>query len=61
MPELVHSKLPFDEQRRILRLLNDIYHLQKLTRAEVRTVYQALEEGRDALSRMLDKADGKNA
>lgn len=61
MPELVHSELPDAELQRITRVLSDIRKLHGLTRAQVRTVYDALEAGRDALSVILDKADGKNA
>jgi hypothetical protein len=47
-------------QQRVLRMLADIYALTKLTAPEIRAVYSPLEEARDALSRMLDNADGKD-
>lgn len=62
MPELVHSELPEVQQRRVLRLLADIKILRlALTRGQTMTVYSELEAARDALSLMLDQADGKNA
>lgn len=39
----------------------DAVALRKLSRAEVRAIYDKLETVRDALSRILDRADGKNA
>jgi hypothetical protein len=61
-PKLVHSELSEDTQRRLTRLMSDIRVLQaSLTRAQSRTAYDYLETARDVLSRLLDKADGKDA
>lgn len=62
MPELIHSELAVEDQQRLVRVRNDINSLKAtLTRAQVRTAYGILEVMRDALSTMLDKADGKDA
>ena len=62
MPELIHSELPDPQQRRLIRIGIDVCALQHtLTRAQILTVYDTLETIRDALSKLLDKADGKNA
>jgi hypothetical protein len=39
----------------------DALALTRVPRAELRAVYHNLERARDALSRLLDDADGKNA
>jgi hypothetical protein len=58
--ELITSEPHADEQKRIIRMLIDTRALQHLlTRAQVRAVYGELEQIRDALSHMLDRADGK--
>lgn len=62
MVELVHSGLPTAQEQRLIRVLNDVCILRAaLTRAMIRTEYHTLEKIRDELSRMLDKADGKDA
>lgn len=62
MVELVHSSLPTAQEQRLIRVMNDVCILRAaLTPAQIKTQYEALERARDALSRMLDKADGKNA
>ena len=62
MPELVHSKVPEFQQQRLMRMMIDVLKLrEQLTRAEIRACYDELETARDALSRLLDKADGKDA
>lgn len=62
MPELIHSELPEPQQQRLIRIGTDVCALRDtLTRAQIRTVYDTLETIRDALSRLLDKADDKNA
>lgn len=62
MVELVHSGLPVAQEQRLLRVYRDVGILRAgLTRAQIRTEYKTLEAVRDELSRMLDKADGKNA
>jgi hypothetical protein len=58
--ELIKSEPHADEQRRIIRMLVDVRALEHLlTRAQVRSVYGELEQIRDTLSQMLDRADGK--
>lgn len=59
--ELVHSQPAPDLQKRMTRMEIDARTLSRLTRAEVRTIYTELEAVRDAISRILDRADGKNA
>lgn len=62
MVELVHSELSDEQQRRLIRLVNDIRVLMhSLSRGQLRTAYEPLEVARDALSVLLDKADGKHA
>ena len=39
----------------------DALVLGNLSAAEARGVYEELQKARDALSRILDRADGKNA
>jgi hypothetical protein len=39
----------------------DVLVLKRLSRAEIRASYDRLELARDALSRLLDDADGKDA
>jgi hypothetical protein len=58
--ELVHSA---DEatQKRVFRLMADTLFLSRLTPLQARAVYDEIEKARDALSRILDHADGKNA
>jgi hypothetical protein len=50
---------PLLEQRAI-RMLTDACLLERLTTAEIRSIYTELETARDALSRMLDRVDGKH-
>ena len=62
VPKLVHSVLPDDQLRRITRLMLDVHALRgSLTRGQIMTAYEMLEAARDALSRMLDQADDKDA
>jgi hypothetical protein len=62
MVELVYSGLPVAQEQRLMRVIRDVCILRAaLTRAQIRTEYATLEKARDELSRMLDKADGKNA
>ena len=62
MPELVHSKLSITAQQRVMRIMSDVLRLrEELTRAQVMSIYGHLEKTRDAISRILDEADGKNA
>lgn len=59
MIELVHSMPPAELQKRLFRMLSDVSRLRELTRGEAQTVYSELEAARDALSLILDRADGK--
>jgi hypothetical protein len=62
--KLVHSDEDrgADIQRRIVRLQMDIrWFARNLSDMETRAIYDKLEHARDALSRILDHADGKHA
>jgi len=48
-------------KRRVFRIMGDALVLSRLTPRQVRPVYDELEKARDALSRILDHADGKDA
>jgi hypothetical protein len=53
---------PGDEKRKSLVRVNiELCRLGTLTGPEARALYTDLERARDALSRILDRADGKNA
>lgn len=63
-PELVvHTNhVPVNQRQRLNRLAIDVLKLRdQLTRAQIRMVYDEIEKARDALSAILDRADGKNA
>jgi hypothetical protein len=60
MIRLAKTEIPPMLEQRVLRMLSDLYTLSKLTGPEIRAVYSPLEEARDALSRILDRADGKH-
>jgi hypothetical protein len=47
-------------KERITRMMQDTLRLSKMTMPEIRAVYSELETVRDALSALLDKADGKH-
>ena len=46
-------------EMRLTRVMADVVQLKKLTPAEARAIYRELELVRDALSTILDRADGK--
>ena len=46
-------------KQRVIRVQADARLLQHMTVNECRAVYDELEAARDALSKILDKADGK--
>ena len=48
-------------ERRLIRMLEDAMALRRLSPIEIATVYDTVEKIRDALSRILDRADQKNA
>jgi hypothetical protein len=59
----VHTNhVPVNQRQRLNRLAIDVLKLRdQLTRAQIRMVYDEIEKARDALSAILDRADGKNA
>ena len=59
--ELVHSAPSQDTMKRIIRIRADTIRLADLPLAEIRACYEQIEKARDALSRILDRADGKDA
>jgi hypothetical protein len=59
--ELVHSQPSTDTLKRVVRIRADTIKLADLPLAEIRSVYEQIEKARDALSRILDRADGKDA
>lgn len=57
----LHTSNPSEEtKQRMIRVMADVVQLKKLTAAEARALYRELEVTRDALSRILDRADGKS-
>jgi hypothetical protein len=60
MLKLAKTELDAMTQQRMVRLRNDVVRLAAMTNAEVRAVYGELEACRDELSKLLDRADGKN-
>lgn len=57
----LQTSRPSDETiQRMTRLMLDIRHLAQLTPPQARAVYSELEAARDALSIILDAADGKD-
>ena len=59
MIKLHSSQPPPETWERLGRLLDDLNAFSELTAPQVRAIYQELEAARDALSRILDRADGK--
>jgi hypothetical protein len=59
MLTLAKTDLHPDVQQRVIRMLADTRTLSVMTAPEVRAVYEELETIRDALSRLLDRADAK--
>ena len=57
--ELIKSDPKPEQQRRVMRLMLDVRKLLGLSKAEIKAVYRELEAARDALSRILDRVDGK--
>jgi hypothetical protein len=45
--------------KRLLRVMVDVAYLRRMTIPEIRGRYDELEAVRDAISQLLDKADGK--
>jgi hypothetical protein len=59
MIELVSSQPSTETEQRIIRMMTDAKVLAELSAAQARSVYKELEETRDVLSLILDRADGK--
>jgi hypothetical protein len=57
--ELRTSQPPKEIERHLARLKLGAKMMRTMTMAEVRAVYGDLEEVRDILSQVLDRADGK--
>jgi hypothetical protein len=60
MLRLIKSELPPLMQQRMTRVMQDTLVFSKMTIPEIRAVYSELETVRDALSVLLDRADGKH-
>jgi hypothetical protein len=60
MLRLAKTEINTMQQQRLTRMMQDTLALSKLSPAEIRAAYAELETIRDALSRMLDRADGKS-
>jgi hypothetical protein len=59
MITLVKTDLHPNEQQRMTRMRHDVRAILQMTIPELRAVYDEIEAMRDALSRVLDKVDGK--
>jgi hypothetical protein len=59
MLKLIHSNEAIREEQRRFRAFAALRALQRMTLAEIRAHYSQIELVRDALSRLLDRADGK--
>jgi hypothetical protein len=59
--KLVADNPSVSNNRRVLRLAIDAKILSHLTTSEIKPLYDKIEAARDALSRILDRADDKNA
>jgi hypothetical protein len=59
--ELVHSQPSQDTMQRVIRIRADTIRLADAPLPEIRALYAQIERARDALSRILDRADGKDA
>jgi hypothetical protein len=59
--ELVANNPSVSTRQRVLRIAMDAMILSRLRASEVAELYDKIEAARDALSRILDRADGKNA
>jgi hypothetical protein len=59
--ELVYSGPDPALLQRMQRMLMDVRALSRLTKVQAQSVHEELELVRDALSRILDRADGKHA
>ncbi|QIO34354.1 hypothetical protein [Bradyrhizobium sp. 1(2017)] len=56
--ELVHSALTIEMEQRVLRMQSDALILKnEMTKAQARAVFLILQDARDNLSRVLDRAE----
>ncbi|QOG21354.1 hypothetical protein [Bradyrhizobium sp. SEMIA] len=56
--ELVHSAPPVEMEQRVLRLQADARVLKdEMTKSQARSVFLILQDARDNLSRVLDRAE----
>jgi hypothetical protein len=60
MLKLIKSELRPMTAERLLRMRNDTQALINTPLAEVRAAYEPIEAVRDALSKLLDRVDGKH-
>lgn len=58
---LVHDQPVIDLETRVTRMEIDAMKLRVLDADQIKPIYDKLEAVRDALSVILDRADGKNA
>ena len=58
--ELIHSEPDEVLQKRVTRIMMDARMLTMLSKPQARAIYTEIELARDALSRILDKVDGKS-
>ncbi|MBR0802868.1 hypothetical protein M2232_002332 [Bradyrhizobium japonicum] len=56
--ELVHSSPTIEMEQRVLRMQSDALILKnEMTRAQARAVFLILQDARDNLSRVIDRAE----
>ncbi|UGX98759.1 hypothetical protein G6321_00028045 [Bradyrhizobium barranii subsp. barranii] len=56
--ELVHSSLTIETEQRVLRMQSDALILKnEMTKAQARAVFLILQDARDNLSSVLDRAE----
>ncbi|MBR0948517.1 hypothetical protein ABIF68_006988 [Bradyrhizobium japonicum] len=56
--ELVHSSLTIETEQRVLRMQSDALILKnEMTKAQARAVFLILQDARDNLSRVIDRAE----
>ena len=60
MLKLVKTDIAPMLEQRVVRMEMDAHLFRKMSIAEIRAVYPYLERTRDALSEVLDRADGKH-
>ena len=56
---LIQNEIAPSLERLVIRMQSDVLLLRCLPIRDVKAIYNELEELRDALSKILDKADGK--